>query len=496
MYYPRSLTNVILACFVVSAVPLVVALAELAIGLDALAKRSQLAVREAEAAGAASRELRDLPARMERAIRQALVLEDLSLIEGYRKLDQQLEATLLRAQSLPIREDERAALRALAEQRRALAALLPNSALSEAQRLELAQRAADLTDASAQVATQLTRVIEREVLALRELAARTREHWPWFLGGAAAIALMLAVGFSILIARPLSNIDRSIRRLGRGDFSEPIVIGGPSDLRTLGERLEWMRRRLLELESSQSRFLRHVSHELKTPLTAVREGAELLHDRVLGELSRQQIEVVRIIRDNTLSLQRLIEDLLAYQQHRSATQLRIERIDFAALVERVVREHRLDLLANEVTVKLEGVPLAFDGDRERLRIVIDNLLSNAIKYSPRGGTIHVITARLEDGVQFEVHDQGPGIALEEAERIFESFYRGAASETSKVKGTGLGLAIVREYVTAHGGRVEVVRAGEPGARFRVWLPASAQAPASVESSPASVNPGMEATRAS
>ena len=101
VYYPRSLTNVILACFVLSAVPLVVALAELAFGLDSLAKRSQLSVREAEAASSASRELRDVTSKIERAVRQSIVLEDASLIDGYRKLDAQLDQTLIRGQSLP-----------------------------------------------------------------------------------------------------------------------------------------------------------------------------------------------------------------------------------------------------------------------------------------------------------------------------------------------------------------------------------------------------------
>lgn len=491
MYYPRSLTNVILVCFLLSAVPLVVALAELALGLDAFAKRSQLAVREAEAAGAASRELRDLPARIERAVRQSLVLDDPTLLDAFEKLDRELEASLLRAQSLPLTEAERDQLRKIGDQRKTLAAAVRSGPAGNEDRLRLTEMASDLADSAATASSQLARVIEREVVALREMAARTRENWPWFLGGAAALAMSLAIGFSVLIARPLRNIDRSIRRLGRGEFAEPIAIRGPSDLRSLGERLDWLRRRLLELESSQSRFLRHVSHELKTPLTAVREGSELLHDRVVGEMSRQQIDVVRIIRENTISLQRLIEDLLSYQQHRSAAQLRIESIEFAELLERVVREHRLDMLAGGINVRSDGELLRFEGDRERVRVVVDNLLSNAIKYSPRGGTIRILTSTADDQVCFEVHDEGPGIALDEAERIFESFYRGAASATSRVKGTGLGLAIVREYVLAHGGKVEVIKPGEPGGRFRVQLPRQPSAAAAPQP-PTTIDGGADA----
>ena len=470
MYYPRSLTNVILACFVLSAVPLVVALAELAFGLDSLAKRSQLSVREAEAASTASRELRDVTSKIERAVRQSIVLEDASLIDGYRKLDAQLDQTLIRGQSLPLSDEERAALKKLNGQRIVLAAALKNGIPEVSERPKLAESAADLADNAAQAAAMLGRVTEREVVTLREMAAKTRENWPWFLGVAAVTALLLAVGFSILISRPLRNIDRSIRKLGRGEFNEGILIKGPRDLRSLGERLDWLRRRLLELETHQSRFLRHVSHELKTPLTAVREGSELLKDRIVGEMSPQQNDVVRIIRDNTLSLQRLIEDLLSYQQHKSAAPLKVEKIDMKAIIERVVREHRLEMLSRAISVDVRGEAITLQGDSEQLRVVLDNLVSNAIKYTPRGGKVRVIGSSDGSMAQIDVEDDGPGVALEEQERVFESFYRGDASANGKVKGSGLGLAIVREYVLAHQGHVFVVDPGKPGGRFRVRLP--------------------------
>lgn len=474
MYYPRSLTNVILACFVLSAVPLVVALAELALGLDSLAKRSQLSVREAEAASTASRELRDVASKMERAVRQSVVLEDATLIDNYRRLDVQLEQTLVRAQALPLSEDERTAVKQINVPRSALNAALRGGVPPVGERAKLVDTASDLYDAAALAATLLTRVTEREVIELRTMAARTRENWPWFLGVAAVTALLLAVGFSILIARPLRNIDHSIRRLGRGEFADPIAIKGPRDLRSLGERLDWLRRRLLELETHQSRFLRHVSHELKTPLTAVREGSELLNDRIVGEMSKSQTDVVRIIRDNTVSLQRLIEDLLSYQQHRSAAPLRIEAIELQPVIDRVVREHRLEMLSRAISVEIqlgreEGAH-SLDADREQLRVVLDNLVSNAIKYTPRGGKVRVAAVRDGEMLQLDVVDDGPGVAADEQERIFDSFYRGEASANGKIKGTGLGLAIVREYVMAHRGSVYVVEPGKPGGRFRVRLP--------------------------
>ena len=187
-------------------------------------------------------------------------------------------------------------------------------------------------------------------------------------------------------------------------------------------------------------------------------------------MSPQQNDVVRIIRDNTLSLQRLIEDLLSYQQHKSAAPLKVEKIDMKVIIERVVREHRLEMVSRAISVDVRGDAITLQGDSEQLRVVLDNLVANAIKYTPRGGKVRVIGSRDGAMAQIDVEDDGPGVALEEQERVFESFYRGDASANGKVKGSGLGLAIVREYVLAHQGHVFVVDPGKPGGRFRVRLP--------------------------
>src|SRR5881397_2674423 len=129
-----------------------------------------------------------------------------------------------------------------------------------------------------------------------------------------AAALTIALGLTRYISRPIAALDASIRQLGGADFSREITVRGPEDLQSLGERLDWLRRRLTELEAQKNRFLRHISHELKTPLTALREGAELLHDEIGGPLAAQQKRVVAIMRENSLKLQRMIEDLLDYQR--------------------------------------------------------------------------------------------------------------------------------------------------------------------------------------
>ena len=260
--------------------------------------------------------------------------------------------------------------------------------------------------------------------------------------------------------------------MGSADFTHAIEVNGPQDMRYLGQRLEWLRSRLHELEEQQNRFLRHVSHELKTPLTAVREGAELLRDRVGGELSPEQREIVRIVRENTLSLQKLIEDLLNYHQTRSIEPQTLGPVALADVVRRVMREHKLAAFARLITVEAKLVPSIIVGDGEKIRAIVDNLLSNAIKYSPRSGTIAIGLASGRRPGGARRHRWGPGHQRADRPHIFESFYQGKTAPEGRIKGSGLGLAIAREYTLAHGGRIELIdRAdGRRGAHFRLYLP--------------------------
>jgi two-component system sensor histidine kinase GlrK len=279
----------------------------------------------------------------------------------------------------------------------------------------------------------------------------------------------------VLIARPIRQLDQAIRQLGTADFTHAIAVDGPQDMRYVGQRLEWLRARLNELEQQQTRFLRHVSHELKTPLTAVREGAELLRDNVGGRLSGEQQEIVRIVRENTLSLQKLIEDLLAYHQVRALEPATLGPVPLAEVIRRVLREQKLAAVARMISFQTKFASSVVVGDAEKIRTVIDNLMSNAIKYSPRSGVIELTLVEKGLFAILDVADHGPGIAAADRERVFDSFYSGKAPIDGKVKGSGLGLAIAREYALAQAGRIEILDRsdGRRGVLFRLWLPLAA-----------------------
>jgi len=282
-----------------------------------------------------------------------------------------------------------------------------------------------------------------------------------------ALVLLVAV---LAIVRPLRTLDGAIRGLGAGELDRPIAIRGPADLRGLGERLEWLRNRLLALESDRVRLFQHVSHELKTPLTNIREGAQLLSDGVAGRLTPEQTEILAILQDNGADLHRRIEDFLRISELRTrSVALDVRSVDLAVEIEHVIAHNAVAARARSVTVDAELPPATVEGDRIKLRTVFDNLVTNAVKFSPSGGTVSIGLLPREGEVVVTVEDEGPGIEPAERERVFEPFYQGHATWMGHVSGTGLGLTIAREYARAHGGEL-AIGSGRKGARVDVTIP--------------------------
>lgn len=472
MYYPRSFLKFILLGFLLVSAPLVYAMAELILSLDRLASQGREEVLLAAQAGRTSRQLYEQAITLERVARQQLILDDASLLEEYGKLRQDFRQTAQQLARLPLESPAPARLTGMLDRETHLQALLMSGARTPQSTRELIEGYGDLVNDSQALIGASTQLTQRAIERLQQTALEGRQTWMYVGMASLGIAIALAILFAGLIARPVRQLDQAIRRLGTADFKHAIQVTGPEDLRYVGQRLEWLRSRLSDLEEQKARFLRHVSHELKTPLTAVREGAELLRDNVGGKLTPAQHDIVRIVRDNTLGLQKLIEDLLAYQQTRGLEAATLRPVQLADIVSRVIGEQKLAAYARMLTLAGQLEPAVVVGDAERLRTVVDNLLSNAIKYSPRSGTIDVSIAHRDGFAVLDVTDEGPGVPASEREHVFESFYQGPAPQEGRIKGSGLGLAIAREYAVAHAGRIEILDRpdGRRGATFRLWLP--------------------------
>ena len=288
---------------------------------------------------------------------------------------------------------------------------------------------------------------------------------------AIVVAALAALAFGVWLTRPLRRLGTAIVALGEGRLDQPVAIRGPADLASLGKQLDWLRLRLTELDEDKDRFLRHISHELKTPLAALREGVSLLQDGVGGALSTDQAEIVGILQHNTAVLQQQIEDLLRYNAAAfDASRLQRRPTVLRSLLQQVVEAQRLQWQARGLKLLVEGDErLVLPVDPERLGMALGNLLSNAIRFSPPGGQIRWWVGTLSGQAVLQVSDQGPGVPDEERERIFDPFFRGTVQPENQPRGSGIGLSIVREQVAAHGGQI-VLAADAGGACFRILLP--------------------------
>ena len=320
------------------------------------------------------------------------------------------------------------------------------------------------------ISGQVQALIENRNKALQEQLGASRARLMQQVVLAIVIAVTLAFALGIWLARPFGRLESAIAGLGENQLSEAIDIPGPSDVRRVSQRLEWLRLRLTELDEDKSRFLRHVSHELKTPLAALREGVALLEDGVTGELNTSQREVARILHQNTLSLQRQIEALLRFNAAAfEARQLNRRPTDLLALLEEQAEAQRLQWRARGLAVSVQGTALTVPVDADKLGTAIANILSNAIRFSPAGSTIRLALSEAPGVVRIDIADAGPGIAPADRARVFEPFYRGERQPEDAVPGTGIGLSIVREYVAAHGGQVALLSDGA-GTVFRIEIP--------------------------
>jgi len=469
MAYPRSFLGLCLASFMLVTAPLVAALAYSAWHSEQLAEQSRHAVFNAAQAARASRTLVNRIGSLERLA----LLDAPGLAADIGRVHASFRQVAEELLQLPLEEGQRAVLKTTMAQEQGLYGLLTSAGARN--RNGIAALAAGLAENASEMLAISTQVADREVLRLRTNAEAVQRQLVLLVILSTAVALAIALALTRHIARPIAELDAAIRQLGSADFSRPIAVPGPEDLKTLGERLDWLRRRLVELEDEKNRFLRHLSHELKTPLTALREGAVLLNDGVGGPLAAPQRQIVGIMKDNSIKLQRLIEELLDYQRAvHAAASLAPRRLSLDALVREVAGAHELAVQAKGQRLALELERVQVDADPDKLRSVVDNLIGNALKFTPAGGNVSVRACSRGDEALIDVIDSGPGVPAEERDAIFDSFFRGHARAGARIEGSGLGLAIAREFVEAHGGRISIL--GEPsgapreGAHFRVALP--------------------------
>ena len=451
--------------------PLLVAVVDAAIQIRQLAAASQELVQEGVLSARLSQKMSADIATLQRTVRLYQVLGDAKLLEAYRTNDQQLAATRAQLAALLTEEPTRRSLEDFASLHNEISSAVGATPTGSTAFTTILARIDRLNDLANAIALSGNSQIDARLQALQQHTASTQRRLFWQSALLVPLTLVAILFLTISIGRPLRAIDRAISELGRGTFSRAIEVSGPRDLERLGAQLEWLRVRLLDLAQERNRFLRHMSHELKTPLANIREGAELLMDGAVGPLDNSQREVVAILRDNGIKLHRLIENLLSFSAwQKESVGLDLSEFRIRPLVKQVIESQQLTVVSQRVRLEVKVDDLLLRADRGKLRLIIENLLSNAIKYSPKGGTVYLHAAKQDTQLLIDVADAGNGIPEEERALVFEAFYTGRPPAGVQVKGTGIGLSVVLEFVNAHGGTIEIVDGEYPGAHFRIRMP--------------------------
>ena len=465
------MNSLVLTGFALVTLPLVFAIVWALYQIDSFTSASASLLARGTVVAAQSRQLEEKITDMERNARQYQILEDPQILDFVAsdsaeivELTGSLESKLGDPAIATLAE-------ALRRDTGRLAASI-NTGGADSDAVDSAIAAfAELSLLAAELSASINRFLEAESRELREDAARAKRTLQWQSIAILPVTICVILIFTLLIGRPIRALDSAIRQLGKGAFSKQIDVRGPSDLTALGRQLEWLRVRLLELAQEKNRFLRHMSHELKTPLANIREGTDLLLDGTVGTLDGPAHEVTTILRNNGLKLQRLIENLLSFSawQTKSETLAQTD-FEFMAVLRVVVADHRLQLKSQQIRLHADIEKVTIHADKELLRTALDNLMSNALKFTPTEGSI-VIRARADkDSFILDFADTGPGIPADERDRIFEPFFQGSTEQTGPLAGTGIGLSVVAECARAHGGTVELVGGEFSGAHFRMVIP--------------------------
>lgn len=279
------------------------------------------------------------------------------------------------------------------------------------------------------------------------------------------LAVLLAVFASRAVARPIERVGEAGRELAAGLSPAPVRVRGPRELRALAASFNQMAEELRRAREAERSFLLSVSHELKTPLAAVKGYAEALRDGVLGAE-----EAGGVILEESERLERLVTDLLELARLRQPKfQVKEEAVDLEEVASRVIQRHEPQARALGVYLKAEVTsPASARADADRVVQAVSNLVENALRYTPAGRAVTIQA----NGASIAVKDEGPGLTPDDLAHAFERFFLHRRYSSTRPVGTGLGLALVKDLAEAMGGTVSASSTQGEGTTFTLHLRSS------------------------
>jgi two-component system sensor histidine kinase GlrK len=467
-----SFSSLLLGAFLVVLFPLLGGIFNISYQLDRIVADGRHSVAITEEVTLLSRQMAEAVLSLQRASGQYYVLEDPALLRRLEKSHSHILNTITLLRKIPLNISQVAILDDITIQESNLFQQLKGARRTNAEGFDSFKPDFDRLHESVSIMTdQLGTLIQQQQAKVRSMAEQVQHTMLWQSAAFIVLSLLLAAVLSWLLSRPVKQLSYSIRRLGDDDLKTRVSVRGPKDMVSLGDQLDWLRQRLIELEDEKLRFFRQVSHELKTPLAALWEAVDLLSNEVKGELTHQQREILDIMQGSVRVLRQRIEEMLNYQHalHQTKVQQRAS-VSLQSLINGVTGNLDLSLKAKQLklSVSVNGVTLQVD--EAQMEIVLNNLINNAIRFSPHGGSIE-IRGKIQDGeILITICDQGPGVPTEDRAYIFQPFYQGGNQTPGRIQGSGLGLAIARAHIEAHGGELTLMDDKLSGTCFLISLP--------------------------
>ncbi|TXK82282.1 sensor histidine kinase [Rheinheimera tangshanensis] len=322
---------------------------------------------------------------------------------------------------------------------------------------------------------QLTQVIwallEQRLQQQQVYAEEAQSHLAWQTVALVVLTLLMVLWASARITAPVKMLDTMIRSIGQASHHFPHdKVDGPRELTELGEQLRWLASRLQQLEALRLILLRHASHELKTPLSSIREGCALLSEQLVGPLNAQQMEVVSLLNGSADRLSVLTEQLLDYNKLLQQAKPEFDWHDSETLLQNCFNDHALSLQQREQKIVLDCQLPRIYTDSMLFRRILDNLINNAQAYGAEGSNVWVNLRQHDKFMLLDVANNGTPIPAELRAKLFEPFQRGKAPRFDAVQGSGLGLSIVADCARLLGGLAEIIDVNYADVCIQVRLP--------------------------
>ena len=313
-----------------------------------------------------------------------------------------------------------------------------------------------------------------KIKILHEISMKLRQMGTVMTGAFIIIGILVSLFINRSIIAPISILKKKTKEIGQGNFQGNLNLSSPPELAELAGAFNLMCNKLNELDKMKSDFFSFITHELRTPLSSIKMGMDLLRDGSEGPVTEGQKELLTVIEKESYRLIGLVNSLLDLSKMEAGMMsFHLRPQPIAPLIDQTIKELGPIVDSKKITLEIivkEELPIV-KIDSERILQALRNIIGNAVKFTPEGGRVKVSARSADHGVEVSIADTGPGIPKDNLITIFEKFQQAITDRTLPAQGTGLGLAIAKQIITHHGGKIWAESQLGHGSTFIFFLPA-------------------------